>query len=330
VRRWLVLVAVAALVGALPFAVNPYQLDFLIFLLINIILVASYRFVTITGEWSLIHVVMMGAGGYTSALVVKQLELPFWLALPLSGASAALLAFLLSFPLFRMKGFYFLIGSFAAGEVIRQTWKWNELRELFGGPKGIKLIPRPVVDIPGLPWLSLNDPVVYYFMTALLVAASLWVLHRIETSRIGLTLHAIHWKDVLAESVGVDTWRYRTLAFVIGSFFAGLAGSLLAHYVGAINPERFSLAIMLYVLLWTIVGGTGTFVGPIIGVVVLSIVDEVFRSLEEWRPAIYGVLLILTVRFLPKGLESLGGRLTDLWARIQGATAPAQRGAGGP
>lgn len=313
--RWLGLGAVAALVAVLPFVVKAYQLDFLIFLVINILLVVSYRLVTLAGEWSLIHVVLMGVGAYASALAAKLLGFPFWLALPAAGATAGLVAFLLSFPLFRMKGFYFLIGSFAAGEAIRLSW--NRFRDPFGGPKGIKLIPRPELDIPGLPFLSLSDPTVYYFMTALIVGISLWILYRIEKSRIGLTLHAVHWKDVLAESVGINTWRFRTLAFVTASFFAGVAGSLLAHYIGTINPERFNLAIMLYVLVWTIVGGTATFVGPIIGVVSLSILDEVFRAFDELRPAIYGALLILTVRFLPNGLESLLSRLVGLLRRVQ-------------
>lgn len=316
--RWIAFGAVAVLVAVLPFAVKPYQLDFLIFLLINILLVASYRLVTLAGEWSLIHVVLMGVGAYASALAAKLLGFPFWLALPAAGATAGLVAFALSFPLFRMKGFYFLIGSFAAGEAIRLSW--NRFRDPFGGPKGIKLIPRPEIDIPELPFLSLGSSTVYYFMTALIVGLSLWILYRIEKSRIGLTLHAIHWKDVLAESVGVNTWRYRTLAFVTASFFAGVAGSLLAHYIGTINPERFNLAIMLYVLVWTIVGGTVTFVGPILGVVCLSILDEVFRAFDELRPAIYGALLILTVGFLPNGLEGLISRLIGLFRRRQRRT----------
>ncbi len=317
--RWLALGAVAVLVAVLPFAVKAYQLDFLIFLLINILLVVSYRFVTLAGEWSLIHVVLMGVGAYASALAAKLLGFPFWLALPAAGATAGLVAFVLSFPLFRMKGFYFLIGSFAAGEAIRLSW--NRFRDPFGGPKGIKLIPRPELDIPGLPFLTLSSPTVYYFMTALIVGFSLWILYRIEKSRIGLTLHAIHWKDVLAESVGINTWRYRTLAFVTAAFFAGVAGSLLAHYIGTVNPERFNLAIMLYVLVWTIVGGTVTFVGPIIGVVCLSILDEVFRAFDELRPAIYGALLILTVGLLPNGLEGLISRLVGLFRRGQARIA---------
>jgi branched-chain amino acid transport system permease protein len=305
------LVLALALV-AIPFLVKPYQLDIAIFLLINILVVVSYRLVTITGEWSLAHVVMMGVGGYASALLAKRAGLEFWLSMPLAALFTALVAFILSFPLFRMKAFYFLIGSFAAGEAIRLTW--IRFYDPFGGPKGLKLIPPP--ELP-LPWLeeplNLGRPVSYYFLTMLIVGLSLLVLWRIERSRIGLTLQAIHWRDVLAESIGVNTWRYRTLAHVVASFFAAVAGALLAHYVGAVTPTRFGLHIMLYVLVWVIVGGTRTFYGPILGVVTLSILDEFIREFDEYRPLIYGLILILTVRFLPHGLESVVLRAIAAW-----------------
>ncbi len=290
----------------LPRVVTLSQQELLVFLVINVLLVASYRLLTLTGEWSLAHVVIMGVGAYGSALMSKELGIPVPLAM-LAGASlAALIAFLLSFPLFRMKGFYFLIGSFAAGEVIRLIWKWSELTWLFGGPKGIKLIP-PFPDIEALS-IDFYDPVNYYYLCLIVVAIALFILYRIERSRIGLTFHAIHWQDKLAESVGVNTFGYRMLAFVIASFFAGLAGALYAHYVGTVNPNRFNVEEMVYVLIWAIVGGTATFYGPILGVVVLTILNEVvLRALgvDEMRPLLYGAILILFILFLPKGLESL-------------------------
>jgi branched-chain amino acid transport system permease protein len=289
-----------------PSLLSLSQQEILVLLVINVLLVASYRLLTLTGEWSLAHVVIMGVGAYGSALVSKDLGVAVPLSMLLGASMAALIAFLLSFPLFRMKGFYFLIGSFAAGEIIRLLWKWSELTWLFGGPKGIKLIP----PLPNIDPLSIDfyDPVNYYYFCLIVVAVSLVILYRVERSRIGLTFHAIHWQDKLAESVGVSTFRYRTLAFVISSFFAGLAGALYAHYVGTVNPNRFGVEEMVYVLIWAIVGGTATFYGPILGVVVLTILNEVvLRALgvDEMRPLFYGAILILFILFLPNGLESL-------------------------
>ncbi len=302
----LALIVVYALLCALPFGLKMHQQDFMIVLLINVLIVVSYRLMTLTGEFSLIHVVLMGVGAYTSALLAKSLGLSFWLTMPLGGFVAALVALALSFPLFRMKGFYFLIGSFAVGEAIRLSWSYFDF---FGGPKGVKLIPSPHLYIPGVGIMDIWQPVPYYFLVLFIVSLCLLVLYRLEHSRIGLTMNAIHWRDALAESVGVDTWRYRTMAFVTASFFSGVGGALLAHYIGTINPIMFDVSVMVYVLIWVIVGGTNTFYGPIIGVVLLSVLNEMFREAEQLRPLVYGVLLLAVMRFLPNGLDSLPGKI---------------------
>jgi branched-chain amino acid transport system permease protein len=313
------LTLVGAALVALPHVLSFSQKEIAVFLLINILLVTSYRLLTLTGEWSLGHVVIMGVGGYASALLAKLAGVPVPLAMLLGAGTAAAVAYVLSFPLLRMKGFYFLIGSFAAGEVIRLLWiKFR----IFGGPKGIKLIP----PFPDLGPIAFFDPTNYYYLCLVVVGASLALLYRIEHSRIGLTFHAVHWRDQLAESVGVDTRSYRTLAFVIASFFAGLSGALLAHYIGTVNPNRFDVAQMVFVLIWVIVGGTATFFGPIIGVVTLTIVNEiVLRQLgtDELRPLFYGGILIAAMLFLPGGLESLAPRLRHLFRRKGKAAQPA-------
>lgn len=306
------LLGLFAFLSALPFFL-PYQYqDFMIFLLINILVVVSYRLMTLTGEFSLIHVVLMGVGAYASGLITKELGISFWLSMPLAGMFTGFLAFLLSFSLFRMKGFYFLIGSFAAGEAIRLCWVY--FKDL-GGPKGISLIPSPHITLPILGSIEIWEPIPYYFLTLVIVTISLCILYRIENSRIGLTLHSIHWNDVLAESIGVNTWRYKTTAFVLASFFVGIAGVLFGHYLSSLNPHQFGVGIMIYVLVWVIVGGIQTFQGPIIGVVVLSLLNTWFRGFEELRPLIYGVILIMTIMFLPNGLESLPAKISSLLHR---------------
>lgn len=305
----------AALIAA-PHVVSFSQQEILVLLTINVLLVASYRLLTLTGEWSLAHVVMMGVGAYGSALYAKTFGLPVPLAMIAGAVTAGVTAALLSFPLFRMKGFYFLIGSFAAGEVIRLFWK--RFTDPFGGPKGIQRIPGfPEIDL-GFVRIDFYHPENYYYLALVVVIVSLWVLYRVEKSRIGLTFHAIHWQDKLAESVGVDTFGYRMLAFVIASFFAGLAGALYAHYLVTVNPNQFNVDTMVYVLIWAIVGGTTRWYGPILGVVVLTIIDEiVLRSIgvDQIRPLLYGGILILAILFLPNGLESLVIRASEALRR---------------
>jgi branched-chain amino acid transport system permease protein len=209
-----------------------------------------------------------------------------------------------------MKGFYFLIGSFAAGEIIRLLWK--RFREPFGGPKGLKGIePMPNIDL-GFWSFDFFEPVSYYYFALLVVALGLWLMWRIERSPVGLTFHALHWQDKLAAASGVNLRAWRTLAFVVASGFAGLSGALLAHYIGAINPNSFDVEQMVFVLTWAIVGGTATFYGPIMGCIVLTILNEIVlreMGFEQMRPLIYGLVLILSVLFLPDGLESLVRRV---------------------
>lgn len=299
------LMACGALI-ALPHGLSFSQQEILVFLTINILLVSSYRLLTLTGEWSLGHVVIMGVGAYASALFTKEWGVYVPFGILMGGITAALLAVALSFPLFRMKGFYFLIGSFAAGEIIRLLWK--RFRDPFGGPKGIKGIdPMPDFSI-GIYDFDFFEPVSYYYLSGAVVALCLWVLWRIERSPVGLTFHAVHWQDKLAEASGVNLRAYRTLAFAIASGFAGISGALLAHYVGTINPNSFDVEVMVFVLTWAIVGGTGTFYGPILGCVVLTILNEIVlreMGFEQMRPLIYGAIMILSILFMPKGLESV-------------------------
>ena len=319
------LVALYAVLIVLPHLVSFSQKEILVFLMINVLLVVSYRLLTLTGEWSLGHVVIMGVGAYASALCAKAVGLPVPLAMLMGAVVAALVAFALSFPLFRMKGFYFLIGSFAAGEIIRLLWK--RFREPFGGPKGLKLLPSfPDIQI-GEVTVAFFDPVNYYYLCLIVVSVSLLILYRLERSRVGLVFHAVHWQDKLAEAVGVNTWRYRTLAFVTASFFAGLAGALLAHYLTTINPNRFDVEQMVFVLIWVIVGGTATFYGPILGVVVLTVINEVIlrhMGIDQARPLIYGAILIATMMFLPNGLESLVPKARAVFARRAPIKGPAE------
>lgn len=303
---WLLL---AALLLAMPHLVQTSeQREILVVLTINAIVVVSYRLLTLTGEWSLAHIIMMGVGAYSSAILSKQAGLPIALSVPLAALVAAAVAYILSFPLFRMKGFYFLIGSFAAGEAIRLAWRLTSLRDLFGGPMGIR-------NVPDLGKLTLfgrefdfYESANFYYVALAVAALSLFVLWRIERSRFGLTFHALHWQDKLAESVGVDARAYRVVALVVASTFAGLAGALKAHSVGSVAANEYDVGGMVDVLVWVILGGTATFYGPLLGLLVLTVLNElVLRSLglDSARPLIYGGILILAILFLPQGLESL-------------------------
>lgn len=292
------------LIGALtilclvPFLIHEYHLEIVILYLINVILVVSYRLIATTGDWSLFHIVFMGSGAYASALLAKFLGWPFWLCLPISGITAGVVGFFFMIPLHRTKVFGFLIGSFAIGEFLRLIWV--KVQYPFGGARGMIGIP-----LPELFEIDFFYALPYYYLTLIIMIICLLIMFRVDRSRIGDAFKGIHDDEDLAKSIGINVTNYRIYAVMIGAFFAGIAGSLLAHRLQAIDPHNFDVNTMVYLIIWVVVGGSATFWGPILGVTVMTVVFEVSRPLQEWRPLLFGVILILTLIFMPGGLESL-------------------------
>jgi len=297
--RFVLLFAIAAAAIAAPYLVGEYYLEILILFLINLLLASSYRLLTTTGDWSLSHTVLMGVGAYATALAAKYIGWPFWLGLPLAGIAAAAIAAGLVYPLLRTKGFGFFIASFAFGEFVRLIWV--KFTFPFGGPRGMISIPAP--ELGDIDFFFATP---YYYLTLAIVALCLWVLYRIDRAAlIGDVMKAIYMDEDLARSIGVKVNHYRALAFITGGFFAGIAGALLAHRLGAIDPKNFDVSVMVYLVIWVVVGGTKTFWGPFLGVIVMTVIFEASRPLLEWRPLLFGGILIFFLIFMPGGLESL-------------------------
>jgi branched-chain amino acid transport system permease protein len=293
--------------AAMPAALGEYQLNILLMIVIWIIVAVSYRLLATTGEFSLGHVVVMGIGAYGSAMISRYIGLPVWVCMPLGGLVAAGFAALTAYPMFRMKGFYFLLGSFALGEAVRLSW--NRWKFPFGGPSGLWNIAPPSAG-----GFIFDTTISYFYLTVGVAAVCVFVMLLIDQSRVGQNFKAIHWQDRLAESLGISVFRHKMTAYITASFFAGVAGALLAHFMGAISPGQFSLHYMLYVLVWVIVGGTNTYWGAIIGVLTLYSMQEGMRYYNvpsEYIPMIYGIILIGILFALPDGLESLPSRIRE-------------------
>ncbi len=310
-RTFILLIALISALVVMPSVLPEYYLDVLVVLLINAILVVSFRFTALMGELNFAHVALMGAGAYTTAIMVKSLGLPWGVSLPLAGLVPAAVALALSYPLFRMKGFYFFIGSFAAGEAMRLAWTRFDI---FGRQVGIENIPPLTLGT-----INLRNLPAFYFLTLIVAVVSLLILYRLEHSRIGDNLKAIAMQDSLAQSIGVDLLRYKALAFATGAFFAGIAGFLFAHRIGMVDAYQYVFTYNLEVLVWAIFGGLGSFVGPLVGLGVLTGAEEVIHNigrLEAWSPFIYGILLLVTLLLFPNGLVGLRKRISPLVERL--------------
>jgi len=308
--KLIVLSALVAFLCLLPVATTGYVLDVFVFLLINLILVASYRFMVNLGMWSFAHASLMGIGGYTAGLLVTRAGWPFWGALPAAILASFLVALIISLLVLTTRGFYFFLSTLAAGQAI--WWSWILLPNIFGAYAGIGVIPRP----EPMGGISFDNPATYYYLVLAFTLLSLIILYRLEKSRIGATISAIRSNEELSEAMGINTVRYRTMVFVIASAFAGLAGVLFSFYTRTATVVDYSTNYALNVLVFVIVGGTGGFFGPLIGVSVLTAIREALRGFNEFLPFIYGGILIIVVLFQPGGLVAIPPRVSSLVKKL--------------
>lgn len=296
----LVAIAAAAMV---PAVAGDYYVSFATEIAIMVLMLSSYRMVILTGEWSFAHVVLQGVGAYTAAIMVKDWGAPFPVSLLAGALVAGAVAAILSFPLLKMRGFYFLMGSFGAAEAIRLLWRKFKY---FGGTRGFSGISAPYLEI-GPITIDFGHPASFFYLALAIVVICLFIIWSIEQSRLGQIWQTIEQQDILAQAVGIDTRRYRRIAFIISAVFAGIAGVLLAYAFGSVTPNRFNLNFALYLMIWAIVGGTRSFYGVILGGILLMGFDESLRFADELRPGIYGIILILVMLFWPQGIERLVG-----------------------
>ena len=286
------------------FVKKPYYLHIFIITLFYIIVVSSLRTISLSGQVSVAHAAFMGIGGYVSGVLSKELGMNPWITLPLGGAAAMGAAVLIGFPFTRVRAIYFsmvsLLGGIAIVHLIRVAQKWTGSAGLAGIP------PLPPIHVPGLTTITfLGQKTPYYYFALLLTLFSLFVLHRIERSRIGMTWKAIAQSHLVASSVGINEARSRVLALAIGCFFAGLAGAGYAHYNLVLTPGTFSFLPSIFLVMYMLVGGREKFSGPIIGTAVLVMVPEIFRGLREFAPLILGAIMVIVVFLLPQGIAGL-------------------------
>ncbi|HQL90850.1 MAG TPA: branched-chain amino acid ABC transporter permease [Syntrophales bacterium] len=267
-----------------------------------------------TGLFNFGHVAFFAIGAYTSALLTLA-GAPFGLGLAAGLAAAGLCGYLLSIPALKLQGDYFGIATLGFGEILRMVVN-NEVW-LTKGPMGLPGIPRP--ELFGLHFDTLPA---YLALSVGMALATFAVLAFIVLSPFGRALKAVRDDETAAEILGKNAFRFKIKSFVIGSVFAGLAGVLWAHYATFISPGDFTLTETILVLLIVVMGGKGTFHGPVVGAVVLIFFQESVRFLRlppEWtrllgplQQMVFGLLLVVFMVFRPEGIvREKGGRRGD-------------------
>ncbi len=307
--RLLVMIAVGIFLLRIPyFVTSPYVMHIIIFSGIYIIFALSYDIVVgYLGMLSLAHPAFYGVGGYTSVLLVMKLDVPYIIALPIAGILALIVALIVGFPALRLSYHSFAIVTLAFTLIMRAVWiNWVSLTN---GPMGIPGVPRPTIDIPFLGTIHIETlPDYYYFILILVIITCLFIYLMIH-SRVGRALLSIRENEVLAETLGVNAFKYRMIAFAIGAFFAGLAGSFMAHYITFMGPEFTDFYYITMLLIMVILGGSGTIHGVIIGAIAFTFIPEYLRITPEFRDVIYGIVLLATIIFMPEGI---GGKINEI------------------
>jgi branched-chain amino acid transport system permease protein len=271
---------------------STFIVFFLTVTLIWVGFATSLRIPMTLGLVSFAHAGFYAIGAYASALLKIKLGVPFWLAFPGSGIITGLVALVVGIPMLRTKGHYFFLSSFALGMVIILMFS-TQWRSLFGGTMGISNIPTPM------------SPTWYYYLALAFACGTIAVVYRIDHCRIGIEWRGIKEIDDLAALVGINTVKAKISAFVAGSILAGMAGSLLGHFIRFISPEAFGFPTMLFCLTAVIVGGIESPWGPAIGVVLLRGIILFVGGLREWEALIYSAMLVGCVALLPQGVVSL-------------------------
>lgn len=250
-----------------------------------------------TGYVSIVQAGFLGIGAYSTTLINLHFGLPPWITIALAPFVTAIFAIATGYPSLRVKGHYFAIVTLAFNLVIFIVLM--NFTALTQGEAGITGIPKPAgKDF----WLNFRDREVYYYFV-LVFAVLLTVLAAfIVKSRIGQILIAIRQNEDLVGAVGIAAWKYKLFAFVVSAMYAGFAGALYAHYQSFINPEIFGVAQSLDAILAVIIGGSGTIAGPVIGAFFVVFLPEYLRFADSYRLIIYGLLLVLAVIFLPRGV----------------------------
>ena len=293
------------LLAFVPLITNsPYNLHIFILTLIYIIAAASLRFIITSGQIPLAHGAFMGLGAYVSGVLAKHLGVTPWITLIVAALVAMCVGTLISFPFARLKAFYYSMISLFFGVGMLQAIE--SMGKLTGGITGITAIPT---------LFSSASKVPYYYCFLALTLISLFILYRLEVSRIGWNLKAIEQSYLVAGSVGISVVKYRVLAVAVGCFFAGLAGGMYATYNVTVSPVSFDMTATLWLIIYVTIGGMGNFAGPVIGTLVLFLLPKYYSGLKQYTPFISAAILFLVLYTFRNGLASIPGLVVSFYKK---------------
>jgi branched-chain amino acid transport system permease protein len=276
-----------------------------------------------TGQISLGHAAFMGVGAYATAILASRLGVPFWLSIPAGGALACGAGMVVGVPSLRIKGLYLAIATLAAQVIFE--WIFTNWTSVTGGIRGLNVAPASLAG-----WRIDTDARAYFLIMTVAVAHYLFATN-LRRTRWGRAFVAVRDRDVAAEIVGVNLFRTKILAFMVSSYFAGIAGGLWVYFTKVVTPENFPLSLSIQCLAIVIVGGLGSIKGTIYGTVFMTLVPELLKATtglarQVWPTAqsylfplqdvVFGLLIVVFLIFEPHGLAEVWNRMKrffSLW-----------------
>ena len=293
------LAAVAIFALIFPFIFSSYQTNIMTTALMYVMLGLGLNIVVgLAGLLDLGYVAFYAVGAYSYALINYHFGLGFWAVLPVGALLAAFFGILLGFPVLRLRGDYLAIVTLGFGEIIRLILEnWNEFSF---GPSGIAHIPRP--GLLGMN-LTLNESIIYlYYLMILFCLLTIFVINRLQNSRIGRAWIALREDEVACQAMGIDKTKTKLTAFALGATWAGVVGVIFAAKTTFVNPASFTFLESAMILSIVVLGGMGSIVGVFIAALILILSPEYLRAFSNYRMLLFGAVMVLMMVFRPQGL----------------------------
>jgi branched-chain amino acid transport system permease protein len=301
VQRAVLLCIVTTIAIIFPHLFSTYQTNVMTTALMYVVLGLGLNIVVgLAGLLDLGFVAFYAVGAYTYGLLNLHYGLGFWTVLPIGGLLAATFGILLGFPVLRLRGDYLAIVTLGFGEIIRLILEnWGEFSK---GPSGISNISRP--SFFGME-LSLEHSILYiYYLMVLFVVVTIFVVNRLQDSRLGRAWIALREDEIACQAMGIDKRKTKLVAFSLGAFWAGIVGVVFAAKTTFINPASFTFLESAIILSIVVLGGMGSIIGVIFGALILILMPEYLRALSEYRMLAFGAILVCMMIFRPQGLFS--------------------------
>jgi branched-chain amino acid transport system permease protein len=298
------LLVLAVVLAVLPLVLpNSFYVDVAIRIALNaIVVIALNLLMGYTGQISLGHAGFFGLGAYASAGLTTHFNWPPLAALAAGAVATGLLAWVLARPVLKLKGHTLAMATLGLGIIIAIVI--NNEQQWTGGPDGM------AVPAFALGSLAVAGETAWYAIAAVLLLLMTWLALNLIDSPVGRALQAIHGSEIAARVAGVDTTKFKVRVFVLSAVVASIAGSISAHYIGFITPGMAGFFHSIELVTMVVVGGMASVFGSIIGAALLTVLPQLLQAFEGWEVVVFGVILMATMIFLPKGLvPSIAQRL---------------------